>query len=173
VIVADARGAGPSPWIEKWAGLVPPGATLLDLATGSGRNALFFAARGHKVTAVDIDLSRLPQADNVERVESDLESGNPWPLAGRSFGAATVTKYLHRPLMPDLLGAIEPGGVLLYETFMDGNQRFGRPSRPEHLLKDGELLDLVRGKFSVIAYEARLISEPTMAMVQRIAARRF
>jgi SAM-dependent methyltransferase len=145
---------------------------VLDLATGAGRNALFFAARGHRVTAVDIDLSRLPAADNVERVEADLENGNPWPLAGRSFGAATVTKYLHRPLMPDLLNAIEPGGVLLYETFMDGNQRFGRPSRPEHLLKDGELLDLVHGKFSVIAYEARLISEPTMAMVQRIAARR-
>jgi hypothetical protein len=56
---------------------------------------------------------------------------------------------------------------------MDGNQRFGRPSRPDHLLKDGELLDLVRGKFSVIAYETRQISEPTTAMVQRIAARRL
>jgi SAM-dependent methyltransferase len=157
----------------QWAGLVPPGAAVLDLATGSGRNALFFAARGHKVTAVDIDLGRLPPADTIERLQADLENGTPWPLAGRAFGAATVTKYLHRPLMPDLLGAIEPGGVLLYETFMDGNQRFGRPSRPEHLLKDGELLDLVRGKFSVIAYEARLISEPTTAMVQRIAARRL
>ena len=72
MIVVDARGAGPSPWIEKWAGLVPPGATLLDLATGSGRNALFFAARGHRVTAVDIDLSRLPATENVERVEADL-----------------------------------------------------------------------------------------------------
>jgi SAM-dependent methyltransferase len=163
----------PSSWIVQWAGLVPPDATVLDLATGAGRNALFFAARGHKVTAVDIDLSRLPDSEHVERVQADLENGTLWPLAGRRFGAATVTKYLHRPLMPDLLDAIEPGGVLLYETFMDGNQCFGRPSRPEHLLNDGELLDLVRGKFSVIAYEARLISEPTMAMVQRIAARRL
>lgn len=168
----DARGL-PSGWIVQWAGLVPPGATVLDLATGSGRNALFFAARGHKVTAVDIDLSRLPPADNVERVQADLENGNPWPLPGRRFGAAIVTNYLHRPLMPDLLAAIEPGGVLLYETFMDGNQRFGRPSRPAFLLNDGELLETVRGTFSVIAYEARLTSEPTMAMVQRIAARRL
>ncbi len=173
MIVADARGPGPSPWIEKWAGLVPPAATLLDLATGSGRNALFFAARGHRVTAVDIDISRLPVAENVERVQVDLENGTPWPLAGRRFGAATVTNYLHRPLMPDLLEAIEPGGVLLYETFMEGNERFGKPSNPAFLLKDGELLELVRGKFSVIAYEARLISAPTMAMVQRIAARRL
>lgn len=156
----------------QWAGLVPAGAAVLDLATGSGRNALFFAERGHPVTAVDIDLGRLPEAPNVERLQADLENGSPWPLGGRRFGGVTVTRYLHRPLMPDLLATIEPGGVLLYETFMDGNQRFGRPSRPEHLLKDGELLEMVRGNFSVVAYEARLISEPTMAMVQRIAARK-
>ena len=157
----------------QWAGLVPAGAAVLDLATGSGRNALHFAARGHRVTAVDIDLSRLPEAEGVERLQADLENGHPWPLGHRRFGGVVVTKYLHRPLMPGLLEAIEPGGVLLYETFMDGNQRFGRPSRPEHLLNDGELLELVRGKFSVIAYEARLIGEPHMAMVQRIAARRL
>ena len=157
----------------QWAGLVPSGATVLDLATGAGRNALFFAGRGHKVTAVDIDLSRLPDTANIERVQADLENGSPWPLTGRRFGAAVVTKYLHRPLMPDLLASIEPGGVLLYETFMEGNERFGRPSRPEYLLKDGELLELVRGAFSVTAYEARLVSDPTMAMVQRIAARKL
>ena len=84
-----------------------------------------------------------------------------------------VTNYLHRPLMPALLDAIAPGGVLLYETFMEGNERFGKPNQPEFLLKDGELLELVRGRFSVTAYEARLISEPRMAMVQRIAARRL
>jgi SAM-dependent methyltransferase len=175
--MTDARGAGPSAWpsawIMQWAGLVPSSATVLDLATGSGRNAFFFAARGHKVTAVDIDLSRLPEAPNVERVQADLENGSPWPLAGRRFGAVVVTKYLHRPLMPDLLASIEPGGALLYETFMEGNERFGRPRRPDHLLKDGELLDLVSGAFSVTAYEARLISDPSMAMVQRIAARKL
>jgi len=157
----------------QWAGLVPSGTAVLDLATGSGRNALYFAARGHRVTAVDIDLGRLPEAAPVERLQADLENGSPWPLGGRRFGGVVVTKYLHRPLMADLLDAVEPGGVLLYETFMEGNQRFGRPSRPEHLLADGELLELVRGKFSVVAYEARLISEPHMAIVQRIAARRL
>jgi hypothetical protein len=84
-----------------------------------------------------------------------------------------VTNYLHRPLMPQLLASVAPGGVLLYETFLEGNERFGKPSNPDHLLKEGELLELVRGKFSVIAYEACLISEPAMAMVQRIAARRL
>jgi hypothetical protein len=83
-----------------------------------------------------------------------------------------VTSYLHRPLFPALLDAIAPGGVLLYQTFMVGQERFGRPANPDHLLKDGELLELVRGRLSVVAYEARMISEPRMAMVQRIAARR-
>ena len=83
-----------------------------------------------------------------------------------------MTSYLHRPLFPALLDALAPGGVLLYETFMEGNERFGEPSRSAFLLKDGELLDLARGRLSVTAYEARMISEPKMAMAQRIAARR-
>jgi len=167
----DARGT-PLPWIVQWAGLVPPDATVLDLAAGRGRHALFFAERGHKVVAVDRDVGRLPVHPNIELLAADLEDGNPWPLAGRQFGAAVVTNYLHRPLMPALLDTIEPGGVLLYQTFMVGNERFGKPSRPEFLLQDGELLERVRGAFSVTAYEARLISNP-MAMVQRIAARRL
>ncbi len=162
-----------SPWIIQWAGLVPAGAAVLDLATGAGHNALFFAARGHLATAVDLDLTRLPEAPKIERVQADLEDGSPWPLGDRRFGAVIVTRYLHRPLMSRLLDAVAPGGVLLYETFMEGNERFGRPSRPEHLLRDGELLELVRGRFSVTAYEARMVSDPKMAMVQRIAARKL
>ena len=169
----DARGA-PLPWIVQWAGLVAPESTVLDLAAGRGRHALFFAERGNKVVAVDRDTSGLPDHPNIEPLAADLEDGSPWPLT-RRFGAVVVTNYLHRPLMPALLDAVEPGGVLLYQTFMDGNERFGRPTNPAHLLRDGELLELVRGRFSVTAYEARLISDPAArtAMVQRLAARRL
>jgi SAM-dependent methyltransferase len=167
----DARGP-PLAWIVQWAGLVAPESTVLDLAAGRGRHALLFAERGNKVVAVDCDISRLPIHANIEPLAADLEDGGPWPLPGRRFGAAVITNYLHRPLMPALLDAIAPGGVLLYQTFMVGNERFGKPSRPEFLLRDGELLELVRGAFSVTAYEARLISDP-MAMVQRIAARKL
>jgi SAM-dependent methyltransferase len=162
----------PSPWIAQWAGLIAPDSTVLDVAAGRGRHALFFAERGHTVTAVDRDTSLLAPQPNIESVTVDLEDGSPWPFPGRQFGAVVVTNYLYRPLLPTLLDAIAPGGVLLYETFMVGNERFGKPSRPDFLLKDGELLELVRGRLSVVAYEARLISEPRMAMVQRIAARR-
>lgn len=170
--MADARGV-PSSWIVQWAGLVAPGATVLDIAAGGGRHSVLFAERGHRVTAVDRDTARLPVRDGVEILAADLEDGSPWPLPGRKFGAAIVANYLHRPLFPALFDALDPGGVLLYETFMVGNERFGRPSNPDFLLRDGELLDLVRGRFSVVAYEARMISEPKMAMVQRIAARRL
>lgn len=171
MIVTHARGT-PSPWIAQWAGLVTNAAAVLDVAAGGGRHSRFFADRGHPVTAIDRDAGGFDPHPGVEFVQADLENGSPWPLGGRSFGAVVVTNYLHRPLMPDLLAALAPGGVLLYETFMEGNERFGRPSRPEFLLKDGELLDLARGRLSVTAYEARLISDPQMAMVQRIAARR-
>jgi len=161
----------PSSWIEVWAGLVPPDAAVLDVAAGKGRHTQFFAARGHRVTAVDRDVTAIPASATIEAIQADLEDGSSWPLPGRRFGAIVVTNYLHRPLFPLLFDALLPGGILLYETFMEGNERFGKPSRPEFLLKDGELLDLVREKFSVTAYEARMISQPKMAMVQRIAAR--
>jgi SAM-dependent methyltransferase len=157
----------------QWAGLVPAGSSVLDVAAGGGRHARFFTERGHKVSAIDRDAALLAELPNVEAVQANLEDDSPWPLPGRRFGAVVVTNYLHRPLMSTLLDAIEPGGVLIYETFMVGNERFGKPSRPAFLLNDGELLDLVRGKFSVVAYEARMVSEPKMAMVQRIAARRL
>ena len=160
-----------SSWIAAWAGLVPAGVPVLDLAAGNGRHTHFFAERGHPVTAVDRDVSGLAATASIEVIAANLEDGRPWPLPGRRFGAAVVTNYLHRPLFPHLFEALQPGGVLLYETFMAGNERFGKPSRPEFLLKDGELLERVLGRFSVVAYEARMISEPKMAMVQRIAAR--
>jgi SAM-dependent methyltransferase len=156
----------------QWAGLIAPRVAVLDVAAGGGRHSRFFADRGHRVTALDRDTGALAAYSGIEIVQADLEDGSPWPLPGRTFGAVVVTNYLHRPLFPVLLDALAPGGVLLYETFMAGNERFGRPSRPEFLLKDGELLDLARGRLSVTAYEARMISEPKMAMVQRLAARR-
>ena len=127
-----------------------------------------------RVEAVDRDavaLELLAGVPHLTTRQADLEE-EPWLYADRRFDAIVVTNYLFRPRLPLLLTALNHGGVLIYETFMVGNERFGKPSRPEFLLKDGELLDLVRGRFSVTAYEARMISEPRMAMVQRIAARK-
>ena len=106
----------------------------------------------------------------VARIKADLESGAPWPLGDARFGGVVVTNYLYRPLFPVLIRSVAPGGVLLYETFARGNERFGRPRNPDHLLERGELLDVVFGRLSVVAFEDVAVSEPTPAMIQRICA---
>jgi SAM-dependent methyltransferase len=162
--------AAPSAWVARFAALIAPGGACLDLACGGGRHTRLLAARGHAVTAVDRDaeaIAALRGLAGVEAVVADLEAG-PWPLPGRRFAAVVVANYLYRPLFPAILNALEDGGVLIYETFAVGNERFGRPRNPDFLLRPGELLDVVRGRLTVVAYEHGLIDRP--AVVQRICA---
>lgn len=172
---ANGPQGAPSAWIARFAPLVPEGGAILDLACGGGRNTRLFARRGHPVTAVDRDitaLGELVRKPQVEVLAFDLESGAPLPFAGRRFAAVVVTNYLHRPLLPALVESVAPGGLLLYETFAAGNERFGRPSNPAFLLRPGELLEVVRSHLRVLAYEDLDVGEPRPAAVQRIAARR-
>ncbi|WP_423196642.1 MULTISPECIES: class I SAM-dependent methyltransferase [unclassified Cupriavidus] len=169
--------SAPSPWVVRWAHLVRPGGRVLDLACGAGRHAVWLAGRGFEVTAVDRDaqaVAALP-APIAGRV-ADLEQGD-WPLAGLPpFDAVVVTNYLHRPLWPHLLAAVAPGGVLVYETFAAGNETVGRPSRPDFLLRPGELLDVARGPLRVVGYEDGVLAVPAepgatrTVFVQRICA---
>lgn len=156
----------PSPWVRRWANLVTRG-PVLDVACGGGRHAALFVQAGIPVVAVDRDPQIIPGA---EFVQSDLEAA-PWPFAGRRFAAVVVTNYLHRPLFPQIQGSLEEGGVLIYETFMAGNEKFGRPSNPAFLLRPGELL----AAFAVltpIAFEQGFVERPKPAMVQRLCARK-
>ena len=158
-----------SPWIRRWSRLVPAGARVLDVACGGGRHLRWFAGRGARVTGVDRDAAALAALHGVgELVAADLENG-PWPLPGRRFDAVVVTHYLWRPLWPALLDSLAPGGVLLYETFATGNETVGRPARPDFLLRPGELLEMVRGRLRVVAYEDGFLEAPER-FVQRIAA---
>jgi SAM-dependent methyltransferase len=163
----------PSPWVVRFAGLVPKRGSVLDLACGGGRHSRYFLARGHPVTAIDIDLSAVEDLiahPGVEALEADLEDGRPFPLAGRRFDGVVVTNYLYRPLLPALVDAVAPGGVLIYATFARGNERFGKPRNPDHLAKPGELLEAVRGRLRVVAYEDLVLGPPRPAAVQRICA---
>jgi SAM-dependent methyltransferase len=162
----------PSPWVARFASLVPPGGRVLDVAAGGGRHVRFFRSRGHAVTAVDRDTSGLADLGSdagVEVVECDLEAGAAFPFPAGAFGGVVVANYLHRPILPDVVAAVAPGGVLLYETFARGQERFGRPHRPEFLLEPGELLEAVRGRLRVVAYEDVVLDDPPRA-VQHIAA---
>ena len=145
----------PSAWVRRFTPLLKPASRVLDLACGGGRHVQWLAAQGHQVLALDRDaaaLARVREAvPGAEVLQADVE-GAPWPLPGRQFDAIVVTNYLWRPLFPTLLGALAEGGVYLHETFADGHQHIGRPSRPDFLLQRGELLRACAG-LRVLAYE--------------------
>lgn len=163
-----APGLAPSPWVQRWAALVRPGGSVLDVACGSGRHLRWLADQGFAVTGVDRDAEALAPLHGLgELVQADIEAG-PWPFAGRRFDAVVVTNYLWRPLLPALLDALAPDGVLIYETFADGHQKVGRPSRPDFLLQTGELLRVACG-LRIVAYEDGFL-DPPPRYVQRIAA---
>lgn len=173
-------GDAPSAWIVRFAPLVPPGARVLDLAAGQGRHARYLAARGAQVLAVDRDPAALAALHGLAGVSTrvlDLETGD-WPLAGERFDAIVVTRYLHRPSFPHLRAALAPDGVLLYETFAQGNEAYGRPSNPQFLLAPGELL-AVAGQagpdfpaLTVVAFEQGVVTLPDgrSAVMQRVSA---
>lgn len=161
----------PSAWVQRWTHLVPAQGRVLDVACGHGRHAYWFYKRNHPLTLVDrsqeaIESIAIPAAA-CEAVVADIENG-PWPFAGRQFDAVVVTNYLWRPLLPTLLASVAPGGVLIYETFAQGNETVGKPSRPDFLLRPGELLDICRG-LRIVAFEDGYQEAPAR-FVQRIAA---
>jgi SAM-dependent methyltransferase len=173
--VHPVHAADPSPWVTRFAPKLAPGGEVLDVACGGGRHARLFLDRGHLVRAVDRDLGRIADLGarpQLRAVEADLEDGSPFPFRGEQFAAVVVTNYLFRPIMRDLVACVASGGWFLYETFAAGNERYGRPTNPDFLLRPGELLEAVRGKLRVIAYEDVVVEAPRPAAVQRIAATR-
>ena len=158
----------PSAWVARWAPLIAKG-TVLDVACGEGRHAQLFLDRGLQVVAIDREPRNIPGA---RFIQADLEDGSPWPLAGeysQRFEGIVVTNYLHRPLFPTLAAALAPGGVLIYETFMLGNERFGRPSNPQFLLRPGELREAFRD-LALQSFEEGEVASPKPAMIQRLCA---
>ena len=165
--------ARPSDWVARFAPCIRAGGEILDLACGGGRHARWLTGRGWTVEAVDRDAGALAALAGVTGVRvrvADLEHG-AWPYAGRRFDGIVVTNYLHRPLLPLIEGALAEGGVLIYETFMLGNERFGRPSNPDFLLRPQELLEVARAAgLRVIAFEEGEVAQPRPAMIQRLCA---
>jgi SAM-dependent methyltransferase len=127
---------------------LPPGRepTALDVASGAGRDAVFLAGHGFAVEARDHAPEALERAQALacrqgvalSTVACDLErAGLPPPE--RPFDLVICFRFLHRPLFPWMEAAVAPGGWLIYETYRDGQERFGRPRRAHFLLRPGEL----------------------------------
>lgn len=163
----------PSEWVLQWTASLAAQATVLDVACGTGRHVRLLAARDCRVTAVDRDtvaIAALSGLPGVRALCADIEGG-PWPFTVETFDAVLVTNYLHRPLFPALMAAVRPGGLLIYETFMVGNERYGRPTNPDFLLRSNELRDVVAG-FIELGFFEGAVQQPKPAMVQRLCARR-
>ena len=157
-----------STWVARWSHLLPNTCKVLDVACGHGRHMRHLAALGHTVVGVDRNPDAIAAVANVgETICADIENG-PWPLPGRTFGGVVVTNYLWRPVWPNLLASLAPNGVLIYETFSSGNESVGKPSRPDFLLQNGELLRLCQS-LRVVAFEEGFLHQPER-FVQRIVA---
>ncbi len=164
--------AGPSPWVRRFTRFIPKPGVVLDLACGSGRHSHFLASLDYSILAVDQDVSLLAVCadEQITPKQFDLEL-DTWPLAGSLFDGIVVTNYLYRPHLDQLPQMLNEGGVLIYETFAQGNEEFGKPSNPNFLLKTGELLALAsRHELKVLAYEDIYLDHPKPAMMQRICA---
>lgn len=164
----------PSAWVERFAPLIPSG-EVLDLACGGGRHSRVLAGFGHAVLAVDRDRQALEasagQGIKVEQIDLEQE-GMIWPFEADRFAGIVVTNYLHRPLFPHLFRSLAWNGVLICETFAQGNEHFGKPSNPQFLLARGELLKMVvketNHDLHILAFEDGYTEIPKPAMVQRI-----
>ena len=176
--VPDHLLAPASPWVTRFIRLIEQPGPVLDLACGRGRHIRLLRASNFQVVAVDRDVTGLAEfSDNneVEIIAADLEA-NPkdsvaaWPLGNRLFKGIVVTNYLHRPLFPSIDAALAAHGVLIYETFAIGNERYGKPSNPDFLLRDDELLEVFSPTLRVVAYEHGKIPGPRSRVVQRICA---
>lgn len=158
----------PSEWVCRWTRLLPAGSRVLDMACGSGRHMQWLQQQGLQVLGVDRDAGSLATASAFGDVlQADLEN-QAWPLKGHTFGGIVVTNYLWRASWPELLAALQPEGVLIYETFALGNQTVGKPANPDFLLRHGELLELCQG-LRIVAYEDGFCETPDR-FVQRIVA---
>jgi len=161
-----------SPWVRRFASQIPKDGLVLDLACGGGRHANLLANLGYSVLAVDQDVTVIEQNRGplIQSQALNLEL-DEWPLEGQTFQGIVVTNYLFRPHLDRLPGMLTKGGVLIYETFAQGNAQFGKPSSPNFLLNTGELLALAaRHGLKVHAYEDIYVDEPKPAMVQRLCA---
>ncbi len=171
----SAKREPPSEWVKRWSHLVAPHSRMLDVACGHGRHAYYFHERNHPLALVDKSLDAIESiaisTSVCEKVVADIETG-AWPFTGQQFGVVVVTNYLWRPLMPTLLASLADGGVLIYETFAQGNQTVGKPSRSDFLLRSGELLEICKN-LRVVAFEDGFMAASGSLpprFVQRIAA---
>ena len=163
----------PSKWIMEQIesiNIVKNNINILDFASGYGRHSVKLANEGKYVTCIDKDQEKLnfyKDLTNIQAICFDLENNNKWPLKHQGYDIVIVTNYLYRPKIKDLANLVNKNGYLLYETFSEGNERYGRPKNSNYLLKERELIDLFENTFDVIDYFNGFTKEPKESYIQR------
>jgi len=158
----------PSEWLLRFEPLFKRGARVLDVAAGSGRHSRWLSEQGHQVTAIDRDGEALSHSGAWRRLCCDLENGDI-PLKDETFDAVLVTNYLHRPLFGQIATWLAAEGILIYETFAQGQESFGRPQNRDFLLAPGELLRAFP-QFLVVSYEHGIDRRGQIRCVERLCA---
>lgn len=162
----------PSAWIVKYAPLINKKGRVLDLACGNGRHAMWFAKYDFHVDAMDCDdqvTSNMVGINNINVIVVDVEASD-WPQSDQRYDGLVVSRYLYRPLLQTLATMLNPGGVLIYETFMVGNERYGKPSNPDFLLRPNELFEVYSPLLSIVSFEQGEEEMPRPVVMQRICA---
>lgn len=161
-----------SEWLRKYFDIIPKGGTVLDLACGGGRHSTFLSEKGFSVVAVDIDIEAITQEkpENTDILYANLEA-DAWPFNAVEFDGIVVVNYLWRSQFSDIKNSLKPGGVVIFDTFMIGNEEYGRPTNSKFLLKSGELKDAF-ADMDIIAFEEGYVDNPSPAMRQSIVARK-
>jgi len=169
-VPADA----PSAFLVAHAGLIR--GRVLDVAAGSGRNALFLARNGCSVDGLDISYVGLHAAREravaeglaLQAVQVDLET---YRLPTDRYDAVINFRYLQRSLFGALHRAVKPAGLIVFETFLIDQQALGHPRNPAFFLQRGEL----RAAFAaceILVYEEGLFQDPHPTYYARMIARR-
>ena len=151
----------PAQFLVRNVELLPKG-RVLDIAMGSGRNAVYLAGLGFDVEGVDISPESINSAlelarnagVNIKAQVADLE--NNYVIKKDTYQVIMCFNYLQRLLIPQIKDGLLKGGMVIYETFIVDQKQFGKPTNPNYLLKHNELLDLFRD-FRCLRYHEGII----------------
>lgn len=161
-------GKDPIPFLVEHADLLPKGKAL-DLAMGEGRNGVFLATKGFRVTGLDISETGLQKAKNLAAEHGvsidtrvvDLEQAQ---LEKNAYDVVLCTYYLQRDLFPKMKDALKPGGMILVETYTLDHQKYRPKFRTEWLLETNELLEQFKD-FKIIRYQFEDTGQSAFASV--------
>ena len=150
--------------LRDYAHLLPTSGDALDLACGTGANALYLANKGMRVSAWDISAQALAILEgrcNRDSLQIEMQQRDvvQSPPLKNSFDVIVVSYFLDRGLIPDIINALRPGGLLFYQTFTRAKVEDYGPRNPDYRLAQNELLDLCHDLQLLIYHEENCVGD--------------